>query len=314
MATTTARPKRTPPTLSTEGLKTLLKEGKQGETLERKFTVTPSMAKMILEKHNDQNRNINTTHLMSLVRDIRNGNWIEGTGTMISFSQNGQLIDGQHRLGAIAKAKTPLNLSFKFGLSDEAQRVIDTGRKRTYSDFIAMREGLDAKYKAERASVTRLLYGFLYDQERPHVYTNNNKPTQSDLYKVSEEFGEEIMEAVSKILSSGHMHRVVIGSYAVFVYLLATHTTHADKADEFFELLATGANMSTDNPIMVTRNRLMTREDFRVQKNKDRTLGLLVKTWNMWVRGETTSPKMHNPEHMPPMEGLTKLGKRKLYR
>jgi hypothetical protein len=299
--------------MSATSFKTLLKAGEKGETPERRVLCTSELASHILTNYNTANRSLNDAHLQSIVRDIKNGNWIDGTGTMVSFSKSGELIDGQHRLAAIAKAKKPLPLSFKFGLDEAAKRVIDTGRKRTYADLIAMTEGLDAKYKTERASVTRLLFGFLHDQERPHVYTNNNKPTQSDLFGVSEEFGDAVAEAVSTTMGPGHVQRVVIGSYAAFVFLLAKHSEHGDRAEEFFHLLGSGANMDADNPIMVVRNRLLTRDEFRSQKTKDRTIGLLVKAWNLWVNGEKVSSKMHSPDHVLPVAGLQKLGKRKLY-
>lgn len=305
---------RKPPSLTASALKASFKVGEQGEVGEQKFIITPIIAKHILDKHNHRNRSLNETHLMSLVRDIKRGHWIEGTGTMVSFSQSGQLIDGQHRLAAIVKSKTPLALSLKFGLDDAAQRVIDTGRKRTYSDFIAMTEGLDAKYKTERASVTRLVYGFLHDQERPHVYTNNNKPTQSDLYDVAVEFGPSISEAVSTVLGPGLVQKVLVGSYAAFVAVLAKHSDYSEHVGQFFQLLGTGANLDADDPIMVVRNRLLTREEFRSQKTKDRTIGLLVKAWNHWINGDSVSSKMHNPEHLVPMVGLKRMGKHRLYR
>ena len=302
------------PSLSASTLKANLKAGENGELQEQRFVVSPIMAKQILDKHNHRNRSLNDAHLSSLVRDIKRGHWIESTGTMISFAQNGQLIDGQHRLAAIVKAKKPLALSLKFGLDERSQRVIDTGRKRTYSDFIAMTEGLDAKYKTERAAVTRLVYGFLHDQTNPHLYANNNKPTQSDLYDVSAEFNQDISKAVSTVLGPGLVQKVVIGSFAAFVAVLAMHSDYSEHVGEFFHLLGTGANLEADDPIMVVRNRLMMRAEFRDQKEKDRTIGLLIKCWNLWIDGDSVTNKMHTPDALVPMVGLTRMGKHRLYR
>lgn len=302
------------PSLSARSLNANLKAGEQGELQEQRFLITPIIAKHILDKHNHANRSLNETHLSSLVRDIKRGHWIGSTGTMVSFAQNGQLIDGQHRLAAIVKSRTPLPLSLKFGLDVAAQRVIDTGRKRTYSDFIAMTEGLDAKYKTERAAVTRLVYGFLHDQTNPHLYANNNKPTQSDLYDVAAEFNHDISEAVSTTLGPGLVQKVVIGSFAAFVAVLAKHSDYSEHVKDFFHLLGTGANLEADDPIMVVRNRLMMRSEFRDQKDKDRTIGLLIKAWNMWIEGKPASPKMHTPDALVPMVGLARMGKHKLYR
>lgn len=318
MSSHTTASKRHPqkvPNLSQTGLRNLLKTGEKGETIEQQYVVTPTVANFILSKLNGTNRTLNDTHLASIVRDIKAGNWVEGTGSMVSFAKNGELVDGQHRLGAIVRSKTPLRLSFKFGISEDAKRVIDTGRKRTFADFITMTEGHDAKYKTERASVTRLVYGFLHDQHHPHGYTNNIvKPTQSDLYTIAEEFHEDIADAVQKALGPGHVQKVTVGSYAAFVYLLAAASDYGDYAQEFMGHLSTGANMEANNPIMVARNRLLTRDEYRSAKNKDRTIGLLVKTWNLWIRDKTVSAKMHSPDEVPKVIGLDKLGRHKLYR
>lgn len=314
MSPATARyaPKKAP-VLTVTALKELIKLGQKGELLEQQFMVPPTVAKKILDGLNASNRSLNDVHSKSLSRDINNKNWIESTGAMVTFDAAGRLLDGQHRLNAISFSDVPLRLSLKFGLPEEAKKVIDTGRKRTQIDYIRMVEGQEAKYKAERSSVARLIYGFLKDPEHPYNYASNYKPTQSDLIAISDEFGQGILDAVQSVYAPGHMGRIVIQSYPAFLGFLASYTPHADKVPQFFELLASGANMGADHPIMVCRNRLLTRDEFRVQKNKERTLGLLIRTWNLWVRGEKTSNKMHTPDALVRMEGLTTIGKHKIY-
>jgi hypothetical protein len=316
MATATPAPRyasKATPKLTQTALKTFLKMGEKGETLEQQYTVTPEIARFILEKLNPANRTINAAHVASLIRDINNKNWVASNGSMVSFDREGNLIDGQHRLTALAASSQPLRLSFKFGMPTESKKVIDTGRKRTYGDLLSMEEGKSAKYKFERSSVVRLIYGYMHDQNRPHGYTINNKPTQSDLAAVHETFRETLDDSVKAACSGSHVWRIVIPSYVAFVHFLAKQTKHADKADEFLDLLAHGANMDKDHPIMVVRNRLMNRDEFRSQKNKDRTLGLLVKAFNHFVKGDKVSNKMHTPEHMVRMDGLTKLGDVAIY-
>ena len=302
-----------PPTLTASTLKSNLKSSSSRELLEQRFTVPPIMAKHILDNHNHRNRTLNEHHLSSLVRDIRKGNWIDGTGSMISFSKDGSLIDGQHRLAAIVAAKKPLKLSVKFGLEEAAQRVIDTGRKRTYSDFIAMSEGLDAPYKAERASVTRMLFGFLNDQDTPCLFAKHHKPTQSDLIDVAREFSTDIAKSVSLVCGPGLVPKVVIGSHAALVAVLIRHSDYSAYAPEFFDLLGSGANLDSDDPIMIVRNRFMTKPEFRSSHMKDASIGLLIKCWNHWINGDQVSNKMHSPDKLVPMVGLTKLGTHKLY-
>lgn len=303
---------KTVPQLSLSTLKDLLKAGEKGELMEQQFEVPPSTAQKILDGLNSSNRSINETHTRSLVRDINNDNWVAANGSMVSFDRNGKLLDGQHRLSAIVQSNQPLRLSIKFGMPENAKKVIDTGRKRTQQDYIRMTEGADAKYKAERASVARLIYGFIHDQERPASYCNNNKPTQSDLSAILEEY-PDIMECVSSVYATGHVGKIVIQSYPAFVAFLANRTPNADKVPQFLDLLTSGANMPATHPIHVVRNRLLTREEFRYQRNKERTIGLLIRAWNMFVKGEMTSNKMHTPDALIPMDGLTHIGNHPLY-
>ena len=66
--------------------------------------ITPAMAEKWLAK-NLGNRHVRESHVATLVRDIRDGNWRQ-TGEAIKFDWDGRLIDGQHRLHAIVAAQT----------------------------------------------------------------------------------------------------------------------------------------------------------------------------------------------------------------
>lgn len=301
------------PSLTATTLKSNLKSSASRELLEQRFTISPIMAKHILDKHNKRNRTLNEHHMSSIARDIKNGNWIDGTGSMISFAKDGSLMDGQHRLAAIVSAKRPLKLSVKFGLEKEAQRVIDTGRKRTYSDFIAMSEGMDSPYKAERASVTRMLFGFLNDPHTPCQYAKHHKPTQSDLIDVAKEFREDIAKAVSLVCAPGLVTKITVGSHAAFAAVLMRHSEYSEYIEEFFDLLGTGANLDADDPIMVIRNRFMIRPDLRTATMKDASIGLLLKGWNHWINGDAVSNKMHSPDKLVQVVGLSKMGTHDVY-
>lgn len=65
--------------------------------------VTPDGALKILEK-SPANRNLSWTKVMTFVRDMKRGAWrLIHQG--IAFNEKGELIDGQHRLWAVAESK-----------------------------------------------------------------------------------------------------------------------------------------------------------------------------------------------------------------
>lgn len=98
--------------------------------------ITPSIAKAWLE-NNDLNRSLKRLHIDELARDIGRSQWMT-TGETIKFDDTGKLIDGQHRLLACIKADKPFPTYVIYGLPPAVKNVIDTGKKRSNSDILAM--------------------------------------------------------------------------------------------------------------------------------------------------------------------------------
>jgi hypothetical protein len=101
--------------------------------------VTPEMASEWLAR-NTRNRSINTAHVARLAEEIRCGRW-RSTHQGIAFGADGTLYDGQHRLHAIVKAKTPVMMRVTFGLPVEALDAIDTGEGRNATDVLSIADG-----------------------------------------------------------------------------------------------------------------------------------------------------------------------------
>lgn len=80
---------------------------------------------------NTRNRQISQVTVERYRRDMEAGLWTFA-GDPIRFSRSGRLLDGQHRLAALAKVPgESLPMLVVSGLVDEAQYVMDQGRKRT---------------------------------------------------------------------------------------------------------------------------------------------------------------------------------------
>ena len=61
------------------------------------------------------------------------------TNDAITFDTDGNLINGQHRLTACVETNTPIDVIVIRGLPPYAQLAMDTGRKRTVSDYLQLR-------------------------------------------------------------------------------------------------------------------------------------------------------------------------------
>ncbi|MDD0824608.1 hypothetical protein PTQ27_09075 [Mannheimia sp. AT1] len=97
------------------------------------ITVTPKMASEWLSKCNNQNRSLNIKRAKVYRDIILSGNWVV-THQGIAFSDNGDLIDGQHRLKGIELSDTAVEVMVTKGLTFNDTKAIDNGRVRSMQD------------------------------------------------------------------------------------------------------------------------------------------------------------------------------------
>jgi hypothetical protein len=96
--------------------------------------VTPEYAKIVLSDRNTQNRPLRPSWVNSLSSAIKRGEW-QLTHQGIAFDTEGILIDGQHRLAAIAKSGMPVKMFVTRGVDSGAFKAIDMHAKRTIGDL-----------------------------------------------------------------------------------------------------------------------------------------------------------------------------------
>lgn len=121
-------------------------------------TVTPDMARAWLEKNMKRNRPVMKSTVHSYARQMRNGTW-NLTHQGIAFDENGELIDGQHRLSAIMEANIPVQMNVTYDVKRTPGEVftVDMGRKRTYANVMAMSGIDDPVYKYMGAYVSAFI-------------------------------------------------------------------------------------------------------------------------------------------------------------
>jgi hypothetical protein len=81
------------------------------------MTITPAIALLMLEK-NTKNRKLNKNAVTKYVQDIKRGRW-GVTAAGIGFYTDGTISDGQHRLKAIIKADTAVEVLVVFNIKPE---------------------------------------------------------------------------------------------------------------------------------------------------------------------------------------------------
>lgn len=109
-------------------------------TVTAKVTIiTPAMAEEWL-KGRIHNRPLRENDCFMYAELIENGKFYL-THQGVAFDEDGQLIDGQHRLQGIALSRIPTQMMVTTGLKREVMRCVDTGRARNIRDNIAIATG-----------------------------------------------------------------------------------------------------------------------------------------------------------------------------
>jgi len=281
-------------------------------------TILPETAKHILNKHNKNNRNLNKVHVDSIARDITNGNWHGHIGDELTIDKNGNVINGQHRLSGIVKAGKEVQAVIQFGSPPALGGLIDRGRQKTHADELYIKG--QKKNATELASLTNIALAMTNNQYRPQVWINNNKASPIELSMFRTENEKELKDSLAFTMSMPHGRDVMVTSTAALCHFVLKNTTHGKaKAEEFMSGLLTGANLASDDPRYVVRNRFImdiTSKDnksLRSQVRRDAALALVMKAFNSWIKNEKWSNKVRTPDEIPVIDGLKKMAKKKMY-
>ena len=110
-------------------------------------TVTPVQAALILTGHNQHNREVKAAPVNMLAGVLMRGDW-RPVHQGIAFYNDGNLMDGQHRLYACVLTDIDLNpVLLSSGYEKEDNDAIDAGTKRTAADAAALEGVQDARIK-----------------------------------------------------------------------------------------------------------------------------------------------------------------------
>jgi len=129
-------------------------------------TVTPETAVAWLDLRNSKQRAFRKNHAAMLAAQIRAGNW-RINGESVKFSEDGHLLDGQHRLQAVYLAKKPIETMVTRGLGEDVFDSLDMGKKRTVADVLGMNE---EKHATDLAAAIGLVMGLkpVIAHQAPH--------------------------------------------------------------------------------------------------------------------------------------------------
>lgn len=187
-----------------------------------------------------------------LARAIIEGRWEPDNAETIKIGPGGEIVDGQHRLQAVVKARKPIQCLVAFGVPLETFATIDTGRTRTPAD-IGRQAGIPHATVTMSAAALWVSYETRKNQVISTVVT---EPVPKDLALEVAESDEVLREVVHDAISAFRSRMFPVISTLAFAWRVAANV-HRDDADLFFRSVASGEGLHKGDPALALRERLI---------------------------------------------------------
>ena len=245
----------------------------------KKELITPKVAERLLE-HNEHNRKLASPRVLMYANDMLLGRWKQDTGETIKISPEGRLLDGQNRLNAVIKSKTPIYFHVAYNVPDDVFDVIDTGKLRNASDVFTI----------EKIASSTCLPSIISTYESLKIgggnRQKNQKPTNNmllDMYYSREKYWQ------STVLKSQNWYKsfakiippsLIGGMYSTF------YDIDELDAENFMNQLCNGYSIE-NHAINLLRKKLMQDKVGVKKMTPYQKSGYIIKTWNYYRKKET---------------------------
>jgi len=252
--------------------------------------VTPALAAAWL-KENTSNRPVSDSHVRFLSGVLRRDEY-RLNGEPIIFNGNGELLDGQHRLKACVETGATFESLIVRGVPKDAFATMGECKPRTFGDKAALS---GEKFGNQLGAAIRAAFVVI---EGRGLTTYSHQQLFSMLER------HPRLRYWNLRYGSSMPIRKVAKSMVIAVLALGEELHGTEKAEEFFDLLSSGANMDEHHPVLVLRNRLLENRITKVSRLTQTTeLAFLIKAWNAFVTGKATKiiRYRHDDEPFPNM-------------
>lgn len=238
--------------------------------------VNPESAKEFLE-HNTHNRKMADRPVAQLAADMAAGLY-QITHQGVALSDDGVLLDGQHRLQAIIESNTTQTLLVTRGLPTHTQVAMDGGRKRLASDFMT------GPYTTARAGAARIILAAR--QEAPQItasglYTTMGKITTSEIIDGMTDKDLELLNGMAMHSAKAVRSIPTIGPSPMLAAAVIV-IGDVEIAEDFFSGFTTMAGLGEGDPrIALMKVRGQTGKRFNVAQ----AFSLCVRTASAYMAG-----------------------------
>lgn len=257
--------------------------------------ITPERAMSILEG-NTHNRNIRQRVVDMYAADMTAGKWDGENGQTIVISDDGRVVDGQHRLWAIVQSETTQRMLVVTGVPMTHQLNIDTQAKRRFGDQLAL-DG--EQYPNVLAAVVRHVALWEAGMRRS---LNNIGVSNPQMLETLEKYPD--LRESTNVAESVRRVRPISASVIGLCHWLFSRIDD-DDCEHFFELLKGNHDgLAKTHPVRVLQETLERNQSSTSKLPRVTLIAFVIKAWNAYRAGEPLGllryrPGGANPEKFP---------------
>lgn len=256
---------------------------KPDSTVEFHFvTITPEDAKQRLATLDPRQRSLKSGLVDYLARQIANGEWNENTAEPIKISKNGAVLDGQHRLAAIAKVGVSVRCHVAVNVPEDTMGTLDTGMSRTPADQCKY---LGLKNTSDVAACVRQILTLKARMACQPI--QRGRISAGELQAAVALYGARIQDAIKAVPASS----AVAAPRPVFraVYVLACMDGLVQQAEDFFGQYVSGVGLYDGSPALALRRWMERRLSEGSQTGGGRNTlvaAVLIRAFNSYLSGK----------------------------
>lgn len=261
--------------------------------------ITPAIAQRLLDAHEKlqqsrgdarQNRETCESTVERYAIYMARGEWDGENGETIKIAKSGRIVDGKHRLTAIARSGVTIRAIVLRNVSEDAQKTIGVGRMWTASDLLGVGRVGGVKYGTQIAAASRIVMSYEGGHFTKHNMKDMSKANILDFYNKNEEL-------LSRAINIPGSNKIVSKTYtAAWYFVLVRKRMPQWEVDKFFEDLNTGASLNPGDPVLTLREKLIKIKSDKISVREKDLFNLGIKAWNARRAGKKVSYFKIDPE------------------
>jgi len=266
--------------------------GNLASPLTLEVRIPPATAKRMLDM-NTNNRNLNRTRVKRYADLMIAGQWKQN-GDTIRVATGNVLLDGQHRLAACVASNTPLDTLVVFGLPADVMPTIDTGHSRSLRNVLTIN-----KEVSQTALSTIIRWAWLIERmytegagKETLIINSSNGPQHIESVQYLDLHRDTLTEAAKAAHHTRSVTRMigpVLGVYAIAL------RTHPKEAHAFFDQVARGIGLKSNDPAYALRARLINERGSQRAVKGDVVAAWTVFAWNAFMQKRALSQVRWEP-------------------